>query len=156
MALARRIFLAALAVPGIAVAAEPVLEVRGAIAPPSPRRLDLAALDAVARVPLTTHTPWTQGPQHFSGVPLRDLLAALGARGSVLHVVALNDYAMTMPAAEVTEADGFLATRRDGAPLPVRERGPFWLVFPWSARPELDTALVRQRSVWQVHRIEVA
>ena len=31
-----------------------------------------------------------------------------------------------------------------------------WIVFPWSSRPGLDSALHRQRSVWQVHRLEVA
>ena len=89
-------------------------------------------------------------------MPLGRLLAALGAQGTVLRAVALNDYALTMPVAAMEEDGAFLATRRDGVALAVRERGPFWIVFPWSSRPDLDTALHRQRSVWQVHRLEVS
>jgi hypothetical protein len=37
----------------------------------------------------------------------------------------------------------------------VRNRGPVWIVFPWSARPALETALVRQRAIWQLARIEI-
>ena len=159
MPLSRRL-LAALALPVavapcIAAATGPVLEAAGAIAPPSPRRLDLAALDAVATAPLTTRTPWTQGPQHFSGVPMQALLAALDAQGPLLRAIALNDYAVTIPVEEMIASDAFLATRLDGAPIPVRQRGPFWIIFPWSQRPELEIAQNRQRSVWQLQRIEI-
>lgn len=156
MAIARRSLFATLATPCIAAAADsPALEVQGAIAPPSPRLLDLAALDAIASVPLTTRTPWTQGPQYFSGVPMGQLLAALGAQGSMLRAIGLNDYAVAMPVDAVIASDGFLATRQDGAPIPVRLRGPFWIIFPWSQRPDLDTADHRQRAVWQLQRIEI-
>lgn len=156
MAVPRRMLLAALLLPGAAAADSRTLEVTGAIAPPVPRLLGLADLEAFGTAELVTRTPWTQGPQRFAGVPMGRLLDALGAQGTVLRAVALNDYAVTMPAAAMFEDGAFLATRRDGLPLPVRERGPFWIVFPWSSRPGLDSALHRQRSVWQVHRLEVA
>ncbi len=157
MVVARRSLLFVIAGAGAAMAADdPVLELHGAIAPPAPRRFDLAALDAIGRVELTTRTPWTQGPQRFLGVPLAQLLAAVGARGDTLRAEALNDYAITMPLPEVLEADAFIASRQDGAPMPVRHRGPFWLVFPWSRRPELDSAMFRQRAVWQLRRLDIA
>ena len=156
MDLARRGLLATLALPRIAAAAtDPVLEVRGAIAAPSPRRLGLAALDAIGSEPLTTRTPWTQGPQHFSGLPIERLLAAVDAQGTVLRAIALNDYAVTMPVERLVASEGFLATRQDGAPIPLRQRGPFWIVFPWTRRPELEDADHRQRAVWQLHVIEI-
>jgi hypothetical protein len=68
--------------------------------------------------------------------------------------VALNDYAATIPLPAALDAEAFLATRQDGNPMPVRSRGPFWIIFPWSRRPDLDTARVRQWSVWQLARIE--
>ncbi len=156
MAIARRSLFATLATPCAAAAAgSPTLEVGGAVAPPSPRRLDLAALDAIASERLITRTPWTQGPQHFSGMPIRRLLAALHAKGSVLHCIGLNDYAVVMPIDDLVASHGFLATRQDDAPIPVRLRGPFWIVFPWSQRPELDTAEHRHRAVWQLQRIDI-
>lgn len=156
MAVSRRLLLAALLPPAAAAADHHWLEVAGAIAPPAPRRLGLAELDAIGAEELVTRTPWTRGPQRFGGLPLARLLAAVGARGERLRALALNDYAASMPVAAVIEDGGFLATRRDGRPMAVREGGPFWLVFPWSRRPELDTAVHRQRSVWQMRRIEVA
>jgi hypothetical protein len=156
MHLVRRALLAAVALPGAAGASpSPAIEFTGAIAPPAPRRLSTAEIEALGAPRLVTVTPWTEGPQSFDGAPLARVLEAVGAHGRTLRAVALNDYAVSMPAGEVVAAGAFLATRQGGAALPVRSRGPFWIVFPWSARPELDTALIRQRSIWQVARIEV-
>jgi hypothetical protein len=151
MAIARRSLLTALSLPVAARADDdPVLEVRGSIAPPVPRRLTLSQLEAIGRVELVTRTPWTVGLQRFSGLPLDRLLEAVGAQGQSLRAVALNDYAVTMPVAEAVDAGAFLATHQDGAPMPVRLRGPVWIIFPWSQRADLDTATNRQRSIWQV------
>lgn len=156
MAVARRPLLAALALPGVAAAdQEPILQVDGAINPPAPRRLTVTQIDAIGRVALVTRTPWTVGPQHFDGLPMHRLLDALGAHGQMLRAVALNDYAVSMPISEILAAGAFLATRQDDAPIPVRQRGPFWIVFPWSRRPELDTANNRHRAVWQLQRISI-
>ena len=156
MAVARRVLLAA-ALPGPAAAAEePVLDVEGAIRPPSPRRLTLSQIEATGRVELLTRTPWTLGPQRFAGVPLRHLLDMVGAQGTTLRAAGLNDYAVSMPIAEALASDAFLATRQDDAPIPVRLRGPFWIVFPWSQRPELETAEHRRRAVWQLQHIDIA
>jgi len=157
MAVVRRVLLAALtAAPGVAVASEEaVLEVDGAIAPPTPRRLTLSQVDAIGRVDLVTHTPWTIGPQNFAGLPMVRLLEAVGARGETLRAAALNDYAVSMPIAEIVAADAFLATHQDGTPIPVRLRGPFWIIFPWSQRPDLGDAIYRRRSVWQLQRIDI-
>jgi hypothetical protein len=149
--------LAAGVLPGLA-AAQPVagLDVAGAIAPPTRRRLSLPELEALGLVDVVTTTPWTNGTQHFSGVPLQALLASLGAHGETLTAVALNDYQVTIPRAPAIAADATIATRQAGQPLSVRERGPFWIVFPWSRRTELDSAVVRQWAIWQLARIDVS
>jgi hypothetical protein len=156
MAIDRRAFLAALSVPAVAQAQpEPVIELSGAIAEPRPRRLTRSAVEALGLRELVTITPWTQGPQRFSGVPLGGLLDHVAATGASLRATALNDYAVSIARAGAVAADAFVATRLDGQPLSVRERGPFWIVFPWSERRDLDTAIVRQWAIWQVARIEV-
>lgn len=157
MPIARRTLLAAIAVPAGAYATgDPELELTGAIAPSAPRRLTRSALEALGLEDLVTTTTWTRGPQNFAGVRLERLLGSIGVRGRVVRAVALNDYAVTIPLPEALAAEAFLATRQDGGPIPVRSRGPFWIVFPWSRRPELETALVRQWSVWQLARIDAA
>lgn len=152
----RRATLAALLAPAAATAGdEPELEVTGAIAPPAPRMLRRSAVEAIGARELVTRTPWTTGMQVFGGVPLAALLEALGTTGSSIRAVALNDYAATIPVSDAHENGAFLATRLAGQPLPVRLRGPFWLVYPWSQRPELEAAVFRQRAIWQLHRIEI-
>jgi len=119
-------------------------------------RFDLHALEALGLETLETRTPWTGAEiRRFEGIRLARLLGAVGAEGAQLRAVALNDYAITASIAELTAAGGFLATRQDGQPLRIRDRGPIWLLFPWSTRPELDTAMLRERSIWQIRRIEI-
>lgn len=131
-----------------------VLSVSGRIAGAT-RHFDLAALEALGRTDLATRTSWTgTAMQHFSGVPLARLLAEVGAEGGMLRAVALNDYAVDVPVQDATRG-AFLATRAEGEPLRVRDRGPVWLVYPWTQHPELDVPTFRERSIWQLRRIEV-
>jgi hypothetical protein len=136
-----------------------VLRVTGRLAAPfraEGARFDLAALEALGRVDLLTRTAWTGAqPQRFAGVPLARLVEAVGAEGPGLRGVALNDYAIRAPLADLLRDGAFLATRQDGEPLRVRDRGPVWMIFPWSQRPELDVATIRERAIWQLRRLEM-
>lgn len=117
--------------------------------------LELAALDAGPHQALTTHTPWTRGPQQFEGAPLRSLLPPAALAQPALQVLALDGYSVEIPMADVTQHGLFLAWRRNGALMPVRDRGPFWLVYPWDDRPRLDRPEIHRRSVWQIRTIQI-
>lgn len=120
------------------------------------RAFDLVALEALGRQPLRTRTIWTGAAiLDFQGVPLSLLLRAVGARGQRLRATALNDYAIDLPVEDADRHGAFLATRQDGQPIRVRDRGPVWLVYPWSDRPELDTPRFRDRAIWQLRHIDV-
>jgi hypothetical protein len=137
--------------------ARPILQVSGRIAAPEGVRFDLAGLEALGRADLVTRTAWTGNAQRrFAGIPLARLLDHVGSQGQVLRAVALNDYAITAPVPELLQHGAFLATREDDQPLRIRDRGPVWMIFPWSQRPELDVALVRERSIWQLRAITIA
>ena len=43
----------------------------------------------------------------------------------------------------------------DGVPLSVRERGPIWVVYPWTDFAMLDDRVHRQRAIWQLSEIVV-
>ncbi|WP_137180232.1 molybdopterin-dependent oxidoreductase [Roseomonas sp. AR75] len=134
-----------------------ILRVTGRIAAPDGARFDLAALEALGRADLVTRTVWTgTTPQSFAGVRLETLLAHVGAQGGTLRLVALNDYAVTAPLAELVQQGAFLATRQDDQPLRIRDRGPVWMIFPWSQRPELDVPTVRERAIWQLRTITIS
>jgi hypothetical protein len=115
----------------------------------------LEALEALGLEQLVTETAWTTGPQRFSGVKLAKLLHSVGANGTTMQAVALNNYAVTVPVEDAEDNQAFLATRLDGQPMRVREKGPIWLIYPWSARPELKTAVFNNRAIWQLRRLEV-
>ncbi|WBV42464.1 molybdopterin-dependent oxidoreductase [Pseudoroseomonas cervicalis] len=144
--------------PAVAEPAAPeVLRVGGRIdlPPQGEASYTLAALEALGMRRLRTTTPWTQGAQEFSGVPLAEVMRAVRPRGQRLWAEGINRYRAELPLSDAWEQGAFLATRRDGAPMRIRDRGPVWLVYPWSERPELDIPAYHERAVWQLRRIEV-
>ena len=116
---------------------------------------DLAMLSGLGTEQLRTVTAWTEGEQLFEGVPLKRVLDAVGAHGDRLRAVALNDYASTLALDDPAAAHAFLAFKRNGSPMRVRDKGPLWIVFPWSDHPELVTDKIRTWSVWQLKSLEV-
>ncbi|NKE44195.1 molybdopterin-dependent oxidoreductase [Roseomonas frigidaquae] len=120
------------------------------------RAFSLAELEALGMQDIATRTTWT-GPDvlRFSGVPLASLLRACGASGTTLRIHALNDYAVNVPVEDATENGALLATRQGGMPLRIRDRGPIWLIYPWTERPELDAPVFRDRAIWQIRQIDV-
>jgi hypothetical protein len=104
---------------------------------------------------LTTSTIWTEGPQVFSGVPLKLLMDRLGVSGGALRTMAINDYAVTIPFSDVTEDHALLALDRNGTPMSVRDKGPIWLVYPYDAEARFRSETYHTRSIWQLRSIDV-
>ncbi len=136
-----------------------LLEISGAIANPNGdggvRRYDRAMLEALGTHEILTETPWTDGETRFEGVLARDLMADSGAEGDVIDAIALNDYTVSIPVMDFDTYGVILAYRRDGAELTVRDRGPLWIIYPWSDVPDLQNELYYSRSIWQLRAIEV-
>ena len=118
-------------------------------------RFDLALIDTLPQRETETTTPWHEGPQSFSGPLLSDLMAAAGLSGSALRVIAINDYAATIPWADIETIPVILAVRHNGATMSVRDKGPLFVIYPFDEQPELRDEVYFSRSVWQVDRIEV-
>ncbi|ALN75662.1 MULTISPECIES: molybdopterin-dependent oxidoreductase [unclassified Aureimonas] len=118
-------------------------------------RFDLAALEAIGGRSATMETPWTDGPTQFSGPFLRNVLAEVGAKGSKVQLIALNDYAADIPVGDATGLDTILATRMNGKPLSVRDKGPLFLIYPFDQSPDLYNEKYFSRSVWQIKEIRV-
>ena len=116
---------------------------------------DRAMLEQLGVEKLSTRTPWTDGERQFVGVPFARLLDSVGATGSSVRAVAANDYSVDIPFASLRNADAFLAMSMDGKRLRLRNKGPLWIVFPWSQRPELDHAEMHGYAVWQLQSLHV-
>jgi hypothetical protein len=136
---------------------DPILTITGAIAKTNvdgSAEFDAVMFAALPRHTITTGTPWYDQPRTFEGPLLRDLLAAIGASGTTLRVEALNDYAATLPFGDAVTYNVIVADRIDGKPIPVRERGPLFIIYPFDQVPALKTEQYYQRAVWQVKSIE--
>jgi len=118
-------------------------------------QLDRAMLEALPRTEFATSTVWTEGVSTYSGVLLRDLLDMLGADGTRIVASAIDGYQVVIPIAELKEDGPILAFLRDGQPMPVRERGPLWLIYPFDDNPAFRNETTYARSIWQLTLIDV-
>ncbi len=117
--------------------------------------LDMKALQALPQKSFTTQTPWDQKPVAFSGPLLRDVLQLVKARGQHLRAVALNDYRVKLPVSDAREHDVVVALQMNGQAIPVRTKGPLFIVYPFDAKKELQHKTYYERSIWQLKAIEV-
>ena len=148
--------------PGVAqsVRLEPSLRVSVEGASAATQVLNLTDLASLRNVSFETSTIWTVGTQNFTGVPLRDLLSATllpeaPVPGTVIRVIALNQYFADIPLESLQTNVPILAFQIDGQPFSIRDKGPFWVVYPYDSGPEYMSEEVYSRSVWQVSEIVV-
>ena len=116
---------------------------------------DVPALQALGEITITTSSIWTQGKHSFSGTPLSALLRHLKVKDGKLSLHAINDYALEMPSDAVADDAPILAYDMDGAPMPVRDKGPIWVIYPFDDNSEYRSDTIFARSVWQLDRIDV-
>lgn len=124
----------------------------------APLHLDLADLDAMPQESFVTGTLWTEGETRFSGVPLAVLLdrAGIGDDATRIALVALNDYKVEIPLEEIEDTRPIVATRMDGKVMAVRDKGPYWLVYPYDEDTRYRTEAIYARSIWQLGQLRVS
>lgn len=115
---------------------------------------DLTMLEAMPKNEIRTTTPWTDGVTTFEGFALNDLLDAVGATGTELNAIALNDYATVIPKSDA-DLGVMVAYKVNGEYISVREKGPLWVIYPFDQQPDLKTETNYGRSIWQLNRFEV-
>jgi hypothetical protein len=136
--------------------ARPVLTVSGKIGgsyEDHTVRFDRAALEALGMSGFTTTTPWYDGEVHFEGVLMTRLMEATGATGDIVVATALNDYETKIPLSDFPEFKVLLALKRDGQYMPVRDKGPLFIVYPFDSNPVLKNQRYYGRSAWQLARL---
>lgn len=136
----------------------PILTISGKIAVTNKdgtAQFDRPMLEALGMTTVETTTPWYEGKVKFEGVSLDKLMKQLGATGQRVAVVALNDYTTEIPMEDFRKYNVILALKRDGEYMPVRDKGPLFIIYPFDSNPELKTQTYYVRSAWQVARIDV-
>ncbi len=116
---------------------------------------DRKMLESLGMIELATETPFIKGTTVFRGVRMRDLLNYVGARGDAVEATALDLYKVEIPISDFAIHDAILAMEADGKRLRVRDRGPSWIMYPFSAEPTLDNEMIHSRCVWQLVSLDV-
>lgn len=122
---------------------------------PGAADFDLEMLEALGTEALSTTTSWTDGIQEFSGIPLRKVMSAVGARGKTVEAIALNDYTYEIEIEDFSRFPVILATKLNGRPLKVRDKGPLWIVYPLDDFREPEQIQIERRMVWQLRQLIV-
>jgi hypothetical protein len=148
----------ACAAPLAAPSGETILVVSGDIANTNDggvARFDMQMLEAIGTVKLTTLTPWYDAPCVFEGVSMRALMSVVGARGTEVMATALNDYRRAIPMSDFDDYEVVLAMKRDGELMPIRDKGPLFIIYPFDSDSRLRTEQYYSRAVWQLKELNV-
>lgn len=116
---------------------------------------DRDQLEAMPITVINTSSPWTEGVVRYEGVALSHLLEVSGADGETAVVTALNEYSVDIPTSDFAEFGPILAIKRDGEYMPVSDKGPFFIVYPFDDNPDLRQQPYHGRAVWQVKAIAI-
>lgn len=135
-----------------------VLTISGNVAEkntPKAAVFDMEMLEKLPQQTFTTMTPWDKQPIKFTGPLLRDVLAAAKATGTTIKAVALNDYQSSIPLDDSQKFDVILAHKMNGEDIPVKTKGPLFIVYPYDSKAELRSSVYYERSAWQLKSLTV-
>jgi len=117
------------------------------------------SMEQLMEMPATefyTSTPWTNGVQKFRGVSFDLLFETYGMDADTVRVSALNDYNVMVPSSVLRRDGAILAYQLNDAEMSVREKGPFWVIFPYDTDVRFQTDTYWAYSVWQVKSVDAA
>ncbi len=135
-----------------------ILTISGKIAnanSPKGAEFDRAMLENLGLVTVQTTTPWFDGNSRFEGVSMDKLMQLVGASGTKIDAIALNDYTVNVPLEDFKKFNVILAMKRNGAYMTVRDKGPLFIIYPYDSSPELQQQLYYARSAWQIAKFVV-
>lgn len=152
------IFLAATAHALPAPQGEPILWVSGKLShsnSASGIELDEAMLQVLNTGTIHTNNHVIEQVTEYSGPTLTSLLDYVGATGTQIKVTAWDEYVVTIPIADIKTYQVLLATHEAGKRMTIDDKGPFFIVFPFSDYPELRNDYYYSLSIWQVKEIVI-
>ena len=76
-----------------------------------------------------------------------------GLAAPKLALTSLNDYSVDVPAEDAEKYDVIVAYKQNGEYMRVRDKGPFWLVYPLDQYPELQNEQTATKMIWQMKAI---
>jgi hypothetical protein len=71
-------------------------------------------------------------------------------------LVALNDYKISVPNEDFKKYKPIIAIKQDGEFMSVRDKGPFWLIYPLSSKPDINNTDFHAKMIWQIRDIHLS
>ena len=120
-------------------------------------QFDMATLESLGVVQYKVDDPFAKKSVLYAGVLLSQLLKVAGAApdATTLTLKALDDYSTDMKISDTNRWPIILATRADGAYMPVDKSGPLISVFPFNNFPEIDHVTYDAQWLWSLAAITV-
>lgn len=124
--------------------------------PETSATFSLEELLAMPQTTVITKNDYVDEATTFQGPRLHYVLRKLNVdRAATLEMIALNDFTSHAPATDAFDYDVILALLRDGDLMPIRDKGPIWVIYPMDDNPNLQDDAYNSRLVWQLDRIVV-
>ena len=92
---------------------------------------------------------------NFKGPLLSDVLKLAGATGGDISLTAADDYKVDIRADEMAKYNPILAIEKDGVRMAPDDFGPFFVMWPFKEKPEIDNEAFQAKAIWSVLKIEV-
>jgi hypothetical protein len=117
----------------------------------------LRKVSALSQRRTTTHSPFFTETKTFSDPFFADLLvASLGAEpkeSTPRNLVALNNHSVQTTFGKFKHTDAIVAARKNDLPMSIKDRRPFWIIFPLAKKPDLETEDFYRFMIWQLGNI---
>ncbi|CAE6930264.1 hypothetical protein ACOMICROBIO_EPCKBFOG_04379 [Vibrio sp. B1FLJ16] len=114
-------------------------------------------LEDIQSLPETTYItklPWLKEKSEFTGIKLSTLLTeAYGSIPELIDIKGLNNYHSNISREDIINYQPILAYKKDKHYVKVRNKGPYWVVYPLNLYPELNRTKYHAQMVWQVNEI---
>jgi hypothetical protein len=120
-------------------------------------QFDMATLESIGTIQYAVDDPFAKKQIVYTGVLLSQLLKVAGAApdSTALTLKALDDYSTDMKVSDGNKWPIIIATRADGAFMPVDKNGPLISVLPFNNFPEIDHVTYDAQWLWSLSAITV-
>jgi hypothetical protein len=120
-------------------------------------QFDMATLESIGVVQYKVDDPFAKKSILYAGLLLSQLLKVAGVApdATTLTLRALDDYSTDMKISDVNKWPILLATRADGAYMPIDKNGPLISVIPFNYFPEIDHVTYDAQWLWALSGITV-
>lgn len=118
--------------------------------------LELEDIQSLPATTYTTELPWSKGESEFTGVKLSTLLTHVyGDIPEEIDIGGLNNYHAIVRRPDIVKYQPILAYQKDQHYIKIRDKGPYWIVYPLHLYPELNRSAYHIQMVWQVNKIKL-